>query len=118
MSPVRRRTLVRRVLTHWRLSERRALRTFGWSRTSCRYRPQSRSDEDLLTASTLRLAGIYGRYGYRRVHALLRGEGWHVSHGRVERIWKRLVCLPKNPSHPNLASRGQAREMRLKGAES
>ncbi len=112
--------MVHRVLTRWRLSERRALRTFGWSRTSYRYRPQPRSDEDALTASTLRPAGTYGRYGYRRVHALLRDEGWHVGHGRVERIWKRLglkvprkqpkrgrlwlqsgSCVRHRPEHPD-----------------
>lgn len=34
------------------------------------------------------LAGNYGRYGYRRITALLRREGWHVNHKRVERIWR------------------------------
>ena len=36
----------------------------------------------------LRLALKYGRYGYRRITALLRAEGWHVNHTRVERIWR------------------------------
>lgn len=36
----------------------------------------------------LRLALKYGRYGYRRITALLRAEGWHVNHKRVERIWR------------------------------
>ena len=31
----------------------------------------------------------YGRYGYRRISALLRHQGWHVNHKRVERIWRR-----------------------------
>lgn len=35
------------------------------------------------------LAGMYGRYGYRRITALLRSEGWRVNHKRVERIWRR-----------------------------
>jgi putative transposase len=34
------------------------------------------------------LASEYGRYGYRRVTALLRAEGWRVNHKRVERIWR------------------------------
>jgi transposase InsO family protein len=34
------------------------------------------------------LASEYGRYGYRRVAALLRSEGWKVNHKRVERIWR------------------------------
>ncbi len=38
--------------------------------------------------SVLRLALKYGRYGYKRITALLRTEGWHVNHKRVERIWR------------------------------
>jgi transposase InsO family protein len=36
----------------------------------------------------VKLASRYGRYGYRRVTALLRAEGWPVNHKRVERIWR------------------------------
>jgi hypothetical protein len=35
------------------------------------------------------LATRFGRYGYRRVTALLRQEGWPVNHKRVERLWRR-----------------------------
>jgi len=35
----------------------------------------------------VQLASRYGRYGYRRVSAMLQGEGWRVNHKRVERIW-------------------------------
>ncbi len=34
------------------------------------------------------LASRYGRYGYRRVSAMLQREGWRVNHKRVERIWR------------------------------
>jgi putative transposase len=37
----------------------------------------------------IELARHYGRYGYRKVAALLRQAGWSVSDGRVKRIWKR-----------------------------
>ncbi len=36
----------------------------------------------------MKLASRYGRYGYRRVTALLWAEGWQVNHKRVERIWR------------------------------
>ena len=42
-----------------------------------------------IKARCMGLAGTYGRYGYRRVTALLRAEGWRVNHKRVERIWRR-----------------------------
>ena len=35
------------------------------------------------------LACQYGRYGYRRITALLKSEGWKVNHKRVERLWRR-----------------------------
>jgi hypothetical protein len=46
-----------------------------------RYQPIQRDDEDLLTRAIIALASQYGRYGYRRITALLRSAGWHVSAG-------------------------------------
>jgi transposase InsO family protein len=52
----------------------------------------------------MRLARAYGRYGYRRITALLRGEGWRVNHKRVERIWRRegLKVPSKQPKRGRL----------------
>jgi putative transposase len=52
----------------------------------------------------VRLATEYGRYGYRRVTALLRGEGWRVNHKRVERIWRQegLKVPQKQPKRRRL----------------
>ncbi len=71
------------------MTERRACRVLGQSRTTQRYQPVDRDDEEPLTSAIVRLAGQYGRYGYRRITALLHAEGWHVNHKRVERIWRR-----------------------------
>jgi len=70
-------------------SQRRICRALGICRSAVRYEPQPRADESALTGSILRLASRYGRYGYRRIHALLQTQGWQVSHGRVMRIWRR-----------------------------
>lgn len=51
----------------------------------CRHVP---SDEPRLTRRIAELATEYGRYGYRRVTALLHWESWTVNHKRVERIWR------------------------------
>jgi putative transposase len=48
-----------------------------------------REDEDALTQAIIELASQYGRYGYRRITALLRRAGWLVGKDRVERIWRR-----------------------------
>lgn len=53
-----------------------------------RYERRSGGDEDDLRKDIARLALKYGRYGYKRITALLRTEGWHVNHKRVERIWR------------------------------
>ena len=48
-----------------------------------------RADEDALTRAILQLAAQYGRYGYRRITALLQEAGWSVGVDRVQRIWRR-----------------------------
>jgi len=56
-----------------------------------RYQPTQREDEDRLTQAIISLASQYGRYGYRRIMALLQRAGWQVGKDRVERIWRRWV---------------------------
>ena len=86
------------------VTERHACRVLGQPRSTQRYSPIIRDDEAPLTAAILRLAGQYGRYGYRRVTALLRAEGWHVNHKRVARIWRRegLKVPMKQPKRGRL----------------
>ena len=70
------------------ISERRACRALGQPRSTQRNEREERDDEERLRAGIVGLASKYGRYGYRRVTAMLRNEGWHVNHKRVERIWR------------------------------
>ena len=58
-------------------------------RSTQRKAPEAADDEAVLTAAIIDWARQYGRYGYRRVTALLRAEGWRCNHKRVERIWRR-----------------------------
>ena len=71
------------------VTERHACRVIGQHRSTQRKIPQGRPDEDALTRSIIALASEYGRYGYRRIWALLRRQGWDIGVGRVERIWRR-----------------------------
>ena len=64
------------------MSERRACRVVGQNRSTQRHRTLAPQDEPSLVTRTLQLAGEYGRYGYRRITALLRREGWRVNHKR------------------------------------
>lgn len=63
-----------------------------------------KDDEAPLTKRIIELAMKYGRYGYLRISALLRAEGWHVNHKRVYRIWRRegLKVPSKQPKRKRL----------------
>ena len=86
------------------MSERRACRVLGQHRSTQRRAPQGRVDEDRLVADLTELARQYGRYGYRRIAALLREAGWSISDGRVERLWRRegLKVPTKQPRRGRL----------------
>jgi transposase InsO family protein len=71
------------------VSERRACQVIGQPRSSQRRVLRKPDDEERLTAAIIELATMYGRYGYRRITALLRASGWLVNKKRVERIWRR-----------------------------
>ena len=66
--------------------------------------PQGREDEERLTADIIELARQYGRYGYRKIAALLRDAGWLVNDKRVERIWRHegLKVPQKQPKRGRL----------------
>ncbi len=102
------------------VSERRACKVLSQPRSSQRYEPVESDYEKALTEQIVELAAQYGRYGYRRISALLRHEGWQVNHKKVERIWRREglkvpqkqpkrgrlwlndgSCIRLRPTHPN-----------------
>lgn len=93
-----------RVCEELGVSERRACRVLGQARSSQRHGPVFREDEDALTRAILHLARQYGRYGYRRITALLLRAGWQVNHKRVERIWRQegLKVPQKQPQRGRL----------------
>ena len=72
------------------ISQRRACRVMGRSRSNVRYRRQQPSDEPALLREIQRLARRFPRYGYRRVHAVLVRRGWSVHLKRVRRLWIEL----------------------------
>ena len=76
----------------------------GQFRSTQRHLPPAHSEEERLTARIIELATQYGRYGYRRVTALLKEESWLVNHKRVERIWRRegLKVPQKQPKRGRL----------------
>ena len=102
------------------MSERFACRVLGQHRSTQRKIAKTPDDEAALTADIIALAIQYGRYGYRRITALLRNAGWVVNVKRIERIWRREglkvpakqpkrkrlwlndgSCIRLRPEHPN-----------------
>jgi len=73
----------------FKVSERRACRVVTQPRSTQRYTPQVKSDEVLLVKHMHAIVRQNPRYGYRRVWALLRADGWHINRKRVYRLWKR-----------------------------
>lgn len=77
----------------------------GQHRSTQRKRPRGQEDEERLTADIIELARQYGRYGYRKIAALLRSTaGWVVNDKRVERIWRQegLKVPQKQPKRGRL----------------
>jgi putative transposase len=79
---------VRHAVAQFGVSERFACRVLGQPRATQRKVPKTADDEAALTADIIALARQYGRYGYRRITALLRDAGWLVNRKRVARIWR------------------------------
>jgi putative transposase len=101
------RAAVEHAIELFKISERRACKILGQSRTSQRYTIVVRPDENALTKAILELANKYGRYGYRRITVMLNNKGWHVNHKRVARIWRRegLKVPVKQPRRGRLWDR-------------
>ena len=89
MSPSRKREAAVNLQKEFTVSERRACKVIGQSRSSQRYEAKPRDDEPSLIKRMLELARQRPRFGYRRIAALLRAEGLAASATRVYRLWRR-----------------------------
>lgn len=70
------------------MSEQRACKVLIQPRSVQRHQSNKTWEEEVLRGDIVRLASTYGRYGYKRITALLGTEDWVVNHKRVERIWR------------------------------
>ncbi len=87
VTPAQRREAVAHLQSAHQMSERRACRIAGVERALVRYRA-IKGDDGELTARLRALAHERRRFGYRRLHVLLRREGWAVNKKRVQRIYR------------------------------
>jgi putative transposase len=87
VKPAQKRAVVRYFRAGFRVSERRACGLASVARSSYRYRSVA-ADQTALRLRLRDLAATRVRYGYRRLHILLRREGWRVNHKRVYRLYR------------------------------
>ena len=102
--PVKRKQIVIAMQKKHQTSERMVCRAINQSRSSCRYIPVKRNDEDEIRSKIIYLATNFGRVGYRMVCDMLHNKGISINHKRVERIWREegLKLPQKQPKRRRL----------------
>jgi len=104
VSPAKKRRAAAEIQQQLETSERRVCRVLEQPRSTQRQAPVHSDGEARLREEIIKLACHYGRYGYRRITALLRNDGWRVNHKCVERIWRQegLKVPQKQPKRRRL----------------
>jgi putative transposase len=90
VTPDQQRAVAGYLAEEYKISQRRAGRVIGRSRSTLRYDRIHRSDDPPLVREIKRLARRHPRFGYRRVHVMLGRKGWSVNLKRVHRLWIEL----------------------------
>ncbi len=88
VTPAQRRQAVRQLQETFGVSQRRACHLLGQPRSTQRQTPKTSQEEERLVRRMLELVRRHPRFGYRRMGALLRREGWRVNRKRVYRLWR------------------------------
>ena len=116
MKPARKRQLVDHARSTWRVSIRRACRALPVDRSTYHYRCR-RAGQAELTERIKEIAATRVRYGYRRIHVLLRREGWPVNAKRVYRLYRELGLQLRNKT-PKRRVRAKLRNDRCSATRS
>jgi putative transposase len=88
VKPAQRRAAVVYAQEQLGCSQRRACRLVSSARATIRYQRRCRGDDEALQTRLRELAAQRPRFGYRRLHVLLRRAGIVVNHKRVERLYR------------------------------
>ena len=87
VKPADQREAMRYLKDRYQVSERRTSKVLKIYRSAYRRKPIS-GEQAFLTMRIKEIAASRVRYGYRRIHVLLKREGWNINHKRVYRIYK------------------------------
>jgi len=88
VGPAAKRAVAKDLAKRGQCSERKACTLVSAPRSTVRYERRVKDDEAALRQRIRKLADKHKRYGFRRILALLRREGWRVNKKRVHRLWK------------------------------
>ena len=110
MKPARARQLVEYLRTSYRISIRRACGVVSFDRSTFHYKHR-RPEQASLRKRIRELSEARVRYGYRRIHVLLRREGWTINHKRTRRLYREegLQLRRKTPKRKVSAKRREGR---------
>ena len=87
VTPAARREAVAHLIGSYEVSQRRACKAMAVDRTAIRYRSR-RPDDAAIRARLRDLASQRRRFGYRRLHVLLKREGTHMNHKKLRRLYR------------------------------
>ena len=109
---IRRKAVLPQIRKTWRLSERRACEILNVNRRTVRYRSVRVDFNAALRLRIKAIAEVRIRYGQRRIHVLLRREGWNVNIKRVARLYREegLAIRTKTPRRRRAALVREARD--------
>ncbi len=113
MRPARKRELIDDVRAIWKVSIRRACSAFRFDTSSYHYKSR-RPSQASLRERIKAIAQTRVRYGYRRIHVLLRREGWIVNAKRVNRHYRDMGLQLRNKSPKRRSRRSCATTVRLR----
>jgi hypothetical protein len=101
------------------LSERRACRYVGQHRSTQRRAPIVAADDQALRAALRQIAGERPRWGYRRAHHELCGQGWAVNRKRTQRLWREegLRVAPRARKRPRPSGQPDRSALRATGPD-
>ena len=95
MKPGRKRKLVDEVCGEWQVSIRKACDALEFDRSTYHYKSR-RSGQVALEQRNREICHARVRYGYRRVHVLLRREGWSINQKKTRRVYRELGLQLRN----------------------
>ncbi len=88
IQPAHKKEIANELQKEFKLSERRVCRLLSINRTFKRYVPAKNEENEVITKRLGELAVRWKRFGYKRLHVLLRREGFKINHKRTYRLYK------------------------------